>query len=98
MHPLLAQFSHEQIGPLNGYRETFQCPVEFEQAFSGVRLDNALLDAPLPQADAQLARLHRQYAQARLAARARAVPSRHTRRDSADELLIGSRSRCEPSR
>jgi len=32
-----------------------------------VLLDNALLDAPLPQADAQLARLHHQYAAQRLA-------------------------------
>lgn len=68
VRPLLAQFSQQQIGRLAGYREMFQCPVAFEQAFSGVLLENALLDAPLPQADAQLARLHRQYAQARLAA------------------------------
>jgi hypothetical protein len=29
-----------------GYREVFACPVEFEQAFSGVLLANAVLDAP----------------------------------------------------
>lgn len=62
------QFSHARIGPPAGYRRTFRCPVEFEQAFNGVLLDNALLDAPLPQADAQLARLHEQYARARLQA------------------------------
>ena len=49
----------------------FQCPVEFEQAFSGVLLANALLDAPLPQANAQLAAAHHQHAAARLAALSR---------------------------
>jgi AraC-like DNA-binding protein len=56
------------------YREVFACPVEFEQAFSGVLLDNAVLDAPLPQADAQLAQMHHQYAQARLQALSSAEP------------------------
>ncbi|MNM92299.1 HTH-type transcriptional regulator VirS [compost metagenome] len=51
-----------------GYQAVFQCPVEFDQAFSGVLIDNAVLDTPLPQADAQLARVHQQYAAARLAA------------------------------
>ena len=67
VRPLQVQFSQPRVGPLAGYRETFGCPVAFEQAFSGVLLDNALLDAPLPQADAQLARLHHQYAAQRLA-------------------------------
>ena len=66
--PLRAQFSHAAVGPLAGYRDALQCPVEFEQAFSGLLLPNELLDRPLPQADAQLAGVHRQYAQARLAA------------------------------
>lgn len=66
--PLRVQFSHSAIGPLAGYAAVFQCPVDFDQAFSGLLLDNALLDAPLPQADAQLASVHRQYAAARLAA------------------------------
>ncbi|MEZ5606930.1 MAG: AraC family transcriptional regulator [Burkholderiaceae bacterium] len=68
LRPLRVQFSQARIGPLAGYREVFQCPVEFEQAFSGVLLANAQLDAPLPQADAQLARAHHQHAAARLAA------------------------------
>ena len=67
VRPLQVQFSQPRVGPLAGYREAFGCPVAFEQAFSGVLLDNALLDAPLPQADAQLARLHHQYAAQRLA-------------------------------
>ncbi|AEB83431.1 AraC family transcriptional regulator [Alicycliphilus denitrificans] len=67
VRPLQVQFSQPRVGPLAGYREAFACPVAFEQAFSGVLLDNALLDAPLPQADAQLARLHHQYAAQRLA-------------------------------
>lgn len=67
VRPLQVQFSQPRVGPLAGYREAFGCPAAFEQAFSGVLLDNALLDAPLPQADAQLARLHHQYAAQRLA-------------------------------
>lgn len=66
--PKRVQFSQSAIGPLAGYRAVFHCPVEFEQAFSGLLLDNALLDRPLPQADAQLASVHHQYAQAHLAA------------------------------
>jgi AraC-like DNA-binding protein len=74
VRPRRVQFSQAQIGPLAVYREVFQCPVEFEQAFSGVLLDNAVLDAPLPQADAQLAQMHHQYAQARLQALSSAEP------------------------
>lgn len=62
------QFSQARLGPLRGYRDTFGCPVAFEQAFSGVRVDNAVLDAPLPQADSQLAAVHRQVNATRLAA------------------------------
>jgi len=68
MSPLRAQFSHAALGPLSGYNAVFQCPVDFEQAFSGLLLDNAALDQPLPQADAQLAAVHQQVAAARLAA------------------------------
>lgn len=68
VRPLKVQFSHSPIGPPGGYHAALQCPVDFDQAFSGVLLDNALLDAPLPQADAQLAQVHQQYAAARLAA------------------------------
>lgn len=67
LRPRQVQFSQPRIGPAAGYREAFGCPVAFEQAFSGVLLDNAVLDAPLPQADAQLARLHHQHAAQRLA-------------------------------
>lgn len=66
--PLRVQFSQAQLGPTEGYAAAFSCPVEFEQAFNGLLLANALLDAPLPQADAQLALVHRQLAQTRLAA------------------------------
>lgn len=64
--PLLACFSHGRLGPLSGYREVFQCPVRFEQAYSGLLVDNALLDAPLPQGDARLAHIHEQLAKAKL--------------------------------
>ena len=68
MRPLRAQFSHAALGPLAGYQAVFQSPVDFEQAFSGRLLDNAVLDQPLPQADPQLAAVHQQVAAARLAA------------------------------
>lgn len=66
--PCRVQFSHERIGPLPGYQGVFGCPVDFAQAFSGLLVDNALLDRPLPQADARLAQVHEQYTAARLAA------------------------------
>ena len=71
LRPQRVQLSQARIGPLAGYREVFQCPVDFEQAFSGVLLANAHLDAPLPQANAQLAQAHQQQAAARLAALSR---------------------------
>lgn len=67
IQPRQVQFNQPRIGPMVGYREVFGCPVAFEQAFSGVLVANALLDAPLPQADMQLARLHDRYAAQRLA-------------------------------
>ena len=66
--PVRVQFSQARLGPLSGYREVFGCPVEFEQAFSGVLIDNSVLDQPLPQADPQLAQVHERYTTARLAA------------------------------
>lgn len=68
MQPARVQFSQPRLGPLAGYQTVFHCPVEFEQAFSGILLDNAVLDQPLPQADPQLAQLHERYTTARLAA------------------------------
>lgn len=70
--PARVQFGHEQLGPMEGYRTVFQTTVDFSQAFSGLQLDNALLDHPLPQADTQLAAMHREYATARLEALSRA--------------------------
>lgn len=70
--PERVQFSHDQLGPMEGYQTVFQTTVEFNQAFSGVHLDNTLLDYPLPQADTQLAAMHREYATARLEALSRA--------------------------
>ncbi|MDL0431770.1 AraC family transcriptional regulator [Marinobacter sp. TBZ242] len=68
MQPQRVQFSQARLGPLQGYQAAFHCPVEFEQAFSGVLVDNTVLDQPLPQADAQLAQVHKRYTKARLAA------------------------------
>ncbi|MCZ2292534.1 MAG: AraC family transcriptional regulator [Burkholderiales bacterium] len=67
VRPQQVQFSQPRIGPLSGYRAVFACPVAFEQAFNGVLLDNALLDAPMPRADPRRARLHRHQAARRLA-------------------------------
>ncbi len=66
--PLAVQFNQPRIGPLAGYLQAFDCAVQFEQAFSGMLLPNAVLDAPLPQADAQLASDHHRHARQRLAA------------------------------
>ena len=67
VRPQQVQFSHARVGPLAGYREVFACPVAFEQAFNGLLLDNALLDAPLPHADRHRARTHQREAAAHLA-------------------------------
>ena len=66
--PLRVQFNQGALGPMAGYQTAFQCPVEFEQAFSGLLMENTLLDQALPQADAQLQLVHREYAAERLAA------------------------------
>ena len=68
MRPSRVQFSQLQLGPMQGYQAAFHCPVEFEQAFSGILMDNSLLDQPLPQADPQLAQVHTRHTSARLAA------------------------------
>lgn len=60
--PQAVQFNQPRVGPLAGYAAAFGCPVQFEQAFSGVLWDDAALDAPLPQADAQLAQAHHRLA------------------------------------
>ncbi len=66
--PRKVQFSHDQLGPLTDYLKVFQSAVDFNQAFSGLLLDNLVLDQALPQADVQLAAMHRAYAAERLAA------------------------------
>lgn len=68
LRPLRAQFSQARLGPAPGYAGVFACPVEFEQAFSGLLVENAALDRPLPQADPQFARVHEAFTAARLAA------------------------------
>ncbi len=68
MQPARVQFSQPRLGPLRGYQTVFNCPVVFEQAFSGVLVENTVLDQPLPQADPQLAQVHERYTSARLAA------------------------------
>lgn len=67
LRPRLACFSHAPVGPQAGYRAVLGCPVDFHHAFSGLLIDNALLDQPLPQADARLAALHESHAAEKLA-------------------------------
>ncbi|MGE5452756.1 MAG: AraC family transcriptional regulator [Acidobacteriota bacterium] len=62
LQPRLVRFSHARMGPLATYREVFASPIAFDQAYSGLLVDNAILDLPLPQANAQLARVHEQHA------------------------------------
>jgi len=71
VQPLAVQFSQARIGPLAGYRAAFGAPVAFEQAFSGVLLADALLEAPLPRADPRVQRQQGRDAAARLAALSR---------------------------
>ncbi len=71
LQPQCVQFSQAQLGPLAGYRAVFACPVAFEQAFSGLLLANAILDAPLPQADGRQVREHHRQAAQQLAGLAR---------------------------
>lgn len=71
LQPNLVRFSHARMGPLAQYREVFSCPVEFDQAYSGLLVDNDLLDRPLPQANAQLAQVHEQHAALHLSALSR---------------------------
>jgi AraC-like DNA-binding protein len=66
--PRLVRFGHGRLGPASGYRQIFECPVEFEQAYNGILLDNVVLDQPLPQADSLLARVHDECAASRLRA------------------------------
>lgn len=66
LRPLRVQFSQARLASNREYREIFACPVEFDQAFSGFLADNDILDAPLPQADPGLARVHEQRNAARL--------------------------------
>ncbi len=65
--PRGVQFSHEARSPAAAYRAVFGEQVLFGGAYNGLLLDDALLDAPLPTADAALAALHDRYAHAQLA-------------------------------
>ena len=94
LRPARAQFSHRQIGPLGAYTDALAAPVQFEQAFNGLLLDNAVLDAPLPQADAELASLHRSRASALLAALSQPLPLRR----QVEQWLAGTLDGSVPGR
>lgn len=68
LNVLRVQFSHSRLGRQTGYHDVFGCPVEFEQAFSGLLVTNEDLDEPLPNIDMRLAKVHEQYSENRLAA------------------------------
>jgi AraC-like DNA-binding protein len=68
LNALRVQFSHARLGDEAGYQRIFGCPVEFEQAFSGLFVANEDLDEPLPHVDARLAKVHEQFSENRLAA------------------------------
>lgn len=72
LQPRRVQFSQARLGPVAGYQAIFNCPVAFEQAFSGLLVDNAGLDKALPQSDPGLSQLHDQFSAGRLAALGRA--------------------------
>lgn len=94
VRPRRVQFSHRQIGPQAAYAEVFAAEVQFEQAFNGLLLDNAELDAPLPQADAELASLHRAHASAQLAALSVSAPLR----SRVEQWLVGALDGRVPER
>lgn len=85
--PLRVQFNQSRIGPLAGYQAVFACPVDFDQAFSGVQLANRVLDTPLPQADPHAVRRQRQQATAELAALQTPQALAQTLRNWVDEQL-----------
>ncbi|WP_303291394.1 AraC family transcriptional regulator [Marinobacter sp. SS5-14b] len=68
LKPIKVQFSQARLGAQAGYQAVFGCPVEFEQAFSGLLVDNAELDKVLPQADPGLSEMHEQFSAGRLVA------------------------------
>lgn len=107
LQPERVCFSHDQVGPLAGYREVFHCSVEFNQAYSGLLIANAVLDRPLPQANAELAHLHERYAASQLTSlgqgrqldqviqdwvRARLGPPLPTRAEAADAFGLSERT------
>ncbi len=71
LQPRRARFGHPPQGPLQAYRETFGCGIEFDAAFSGLLIDNAVLDRQVPQANPSLARLYESLAMDRLRQQAR---------------------------
>lgn len=94
VQPQRVQFIHAQIGPLAAYTQALGAPVLFDQAFNGLLLDNAVLDRPLPQADAALAQLHRAHATAQLAALSQPV----LLRQRVAEWLVGAVEGSVPGR
>lgn len=92
--PHRVQFSHARLGPVAGYQAAFHMTPDFEQAFNGLQVANTLLDQTLPQADAQLANLHRAYALERLAALSKAPDFEA----AVEEWLLGQLSDGVPDR
>lgn len=66
LQPRQVRFGHEALGPLQGYHQVFGCKVAFNAAFSGLLIDNAELDRPIPQGNPQLACMHESFAATQL--------------------------------
>ncbi len=94
LNPIKVQFSQVRLGPEAGYQAIFDCPVEFEQAFSGLLVDNAELDKPLPRADSGLAKVHDQFSAGRLAA----LGMQHAPRPDLRQWLMTQMSQTLPRR
>ena len=107
LSPLRVQFTQAQLATISDYQRVFKCPVDFDQAFSGLLIDNRVLDTPLPQADPRLARAHEEFSATRLAElslhglsvpalrrwlRARMGPRAPRRADAAQALGISERT------
>lgn len=65
--PLEIYFQHRRHADQEEYERVYQCPVHFEQSFSGLVFDRKLLDLPSTHHEPDLLRLHEQLASEQVA-------------------------------
>lgn len=65
--PREIRFQHRRHADLEEYERVYQCPVHFEQEYSGLCFDRKLLDLPSPHHEPDLLRLHEQVASEQVA-------------------------------